>query len=209
MAVTLPSARLRALLQKPEGPSLYWSILVCTVPSRLTNHLPRLLLDLTRQADGFPVEILAFFDNKHRSVGAKRNGLLRLAQGRYVSFVDDDDRIAPTYVTDIIEAIHDRPDADVIVFDSEVRLNGGTPKRCVYGLEYAYTDLPDLWTGRPAHTMVWRRDLVADIAFPESNYGEDFAWVRLAASRAKVQARIPKLLYFYDFHEATSETRSR
>ena len=43
-----------------------------------------------------------FFDNKKRTIGKKRDEMLKLAQGKYVTFVDDDDRISDDYVDEIM-----------------------------------------------------------------------------------------------------------
>ena len=80
------------------------SILICTVPSRVGNFLPAAVTELQRQIDSSgqgQVELIYLGDNKQRTVGRKRNDLLQLAQGEYVAFVDDDDRVAPNYISRI------------------------------------------------------------------------------------------------------------
>ena len=46
--------------------------------------------NLSKQAEGKPVEVLWLGDNYQRTVGAKRNALIDLAQGEYFAFVDDE-----------------------------------------------------------------------------------------------------------------------
>ena len=76
------------------------SILIPSVPSRKTQMIELLdslenqLLSLGRSND---VEILVFYDNKLRTVGAKRNDLLYLAKGEYLAFIDDDDNVSDSY----------------------------------------------------------------------------------------------------------------
>ena len=81
------------------------SILICTTETRVTNFLPVIVQELALQSKDLPVEVLYLGDNKKRSVGQKRNDLIDLAQGEYFTFVDDDDRIAPTYVKDILNRL--------------------------------------------------------------------------------------------------------
>lgn len=187
-----------------------WSILIPTCPSRLRNGaFARCVEQLHQQAWGKPVEVLGFYDNKQRTVAAKRNGLLQLARGTFFSFVDDDDIVPSIYVETILDTIQQNPTADVIVYDHVVTIDGGEPKLCKYGVEYEYLDTPALWTGKPAHTQTWRTALVRDIPFPEEfNVGEDVAWVLQASERVRNQVRIPKVLYHYNCSWQTSQTRA-
>lgn len=189
---------------------MLWSILVPTVPARIrSGQFARCLTMLHDLTYGEPIEVLGLFDNKQRTVAAKRNALLSLAAGRFFSFVDDDDRVAPDYVTRILQTIRAHPAADVIVYDHEVRIDGGPPKRCVYGIEYDYFETDALWTGKPAHTQTWRTDLVRDVPFPDAyNVGEDVAWVKAASTRVQTQIRIDAVLYYYDCSWSTSQTRA-
>jgi glycosyltransferase involved in cell wall biosynthesis len=185
------------------------SVLVPTIPTRLTDHFPRIIQELERQAVGKSVEILGFYDNCKRSVGEKRNALLQWAQGTFIAFVDDDDRIAPDYLNVVLGAVRDHLDADVICFKSECRIDDGPPKLCKYSLSYkSYSDTPTLWTGPPAHTMVWKAKVAKQSVFPEKNFSEDSDWVRGAVQVAKKEHQIDRVLYFYDFRSGTTATRA-
>lgn len=179
------------------------SILVLMVPSRL--RAPDVLEELTRQADGKPVEVLALYDNKTRSVGAKRQALLNVARGRHVVYVDDDDQVAGDYVDAILGALETDP--DVVSFDIELTENGGAPKRCTYGLRFATFTGPLGYQGKPTHTHVWRRTIAEYEPFPDSNFGEDATWSRRLARLAKSEVRIDRVLYYYRFDQQRSETR--
>jgi glycosyltransferase involved in cell wall biosynthesis len=67
------------------------------------HHLKTLSQAFEHQIGEFPVEHLILMDNKRRTVGEKRDALLRAAKGNYVAFVDDDDFISPDYVSLILE----------------------------------------------------------------------------------------------------------
>ena len=74
----------------------------------------------------------------------------------------------------------------------------------------APSDRPNtlLWSGPPAHTMVWRRELVKDISFNEQNFGEDVQWCDKACEKAKTEIVLTgEPLYYYQFNEATTATR--
>ena len=79
------------------------SILISAIPSRW-EMARKLFEGLTRVADQ-RVEVLLLFDNKRRSVGEKRQALLDIARGEYVTFIDDDDLVAPGYVSEILSVI--------------------------------------------------------------------------------------------------------
>jgi glycosyltransferase involved in cell wall biosynthesis len=188
------------------------SILIPTVPGRVSTFFLDLLDCVRPQTIDGPhldVEILGFYDNKHRTVGEKRNDLLNLAHGRYVAFIDDDDTVADDYLDTIMPILRSGKDIDVLVFDQHVTVNGGPPKLCRYGVELPYTETDSLWTGLPAHTMVWKALIAKTTPFPACNFQEDMAWVRLAAAKVNPlqQHRVEKVLYYYNFNAATSETR--
>jgi glycosyltransferase involved in cell wall biosynthesis len=75
------------------------------------------------------IEILMLTDNKKMMLGQKRNVMVDMAQGKYVQFIDDDDRIEPDMFRSVLDAIEIDP-ADVITFLVSVILNGGEPKIC-------------------------------------------------------------------------------
>ena len=186
-----------------------FSILVPTVPGRVSTMFWRLLKQLEHQAFGLPVEIIGLYDNKKMSVGAKRNNLLRMVSGKYFAFIDDDDRIESTYVVDILNAIRENPGVDVITFDIASYINGVLRHNCHYSLQFDYRETETEWFGKPAHTHVWRTGLVGDIDFPKKNFGEDFEWVKLACTRAHTEAHIPKTLYHYFWDQRITETRGK
>src|SRR5262245_8029198 len=85
------------------------SILVPSLSTR-TEYLHRLLSLLNPQVSS-EIEILIDIDNGTRTIGDKRNALLKRATGRYVSFVDDDDRVSPDYVQQMMAGIEKGVDA--------------------------------------------------------------------------------------------------
>ncbi len=187
-----------------------FSILVPTVPSRLTSFYPRLITSLQDQVGSRQdIEILGFYDNKKRSVGLKRNALLNLAQGEFLTFIDDDDRIADDYIESIMNTIYANPTADCIVFDCITTINK-TEKTTYskYSIHYEYTEVGDQWRGKPAHTMVWKSSIAKKHMFPNMSNGEDVNWVVRACREIKNEVRIDKVLYYYDFNSQSTETRN-
>lgn len=184
------------------------SVLVATIPQRLPDRFVALMERLGRLSEGFSVELLGFYDNRKRSVGAKRNGLLHLARGHFVTFIDDDDDVADEYFTLVLRAIRDNLGADVICFRQECTIDNGPPILCHYSLKHvSRAQTGQQWTGPPAHTMVWRRAVIADVRFPELDFGEDSEWVDRARMNAKTEIQIDRTLYYYRFRSDVTGTR--
>lgn len=185
------------------------SILICTLPSRLPR-LATLLDNLTKQTKGRKdVEILYLGDNKSITVGQKRNTLLAMAKGRYVAFIDDDDRVHPQYVALILQAMDKLP--DVINFKVEITTNGINPKPVTYSAAFeADADYPDRYERLPNHLMAVRKELAVKCGgFPAINCGEDADYAIRLKPMIKTQANIPHVLYYYDFNTRTTEAQKR
>lgn len=176
------------------------SILIPSVHSRLD-----MTAALLGKLDHPQVEVLAFTDNKRRSVGAKRQGLLDLARGEYVAFVDDDDDISEDYLSELLPRL--TSGADVVTFEQDATVNGETG-RIVFD---ATCPIDEPWQAaktarrRPWHVCAWRRALAVQGVFTEINYGEDRAWVDQVAPLARNHLHIPKVLHFYRHDEKTTE----
>lgn len=190
---------------------MLWSILISSIPSRVASGLSGLITDLETQTQFEPnIEVIALIDNKHRTVGAKRNMLLNMAQGEYISFIDDDDQVSPTYVHDITKALIRRP--DVVVFDV-LLTNGKQKKYCHYSIDYKGYKCKSLdngdeeWFARPYHLHVWRKKVVG--WFPNINLAEDTKWSdNIDVSNLK-EINLNRTLYFYRYDENNTEIRGR
>ena len=194
-------------------PDIKLSVLVAGIPERLPCTV---LADLCRQATGKPVQLVYLLDNRVASVGDKRSDLLAMARGEYVTFVDDDDGVATDYVARLLEAIAAANGADVITFAQKcTHADTGVVEWCRYGLTMDYKRIqvagqPGVfnWEGKPAHTMLWRRELVQRVDFPSRDFGEDVGWVQRACELAKTEYEIAGWTgYYYNFNPATSRTR--
>jgi glycosyltransferase involved in cell wall biosynthesis len=189
------------------------SILIPSIEGRRQQFLNPLLDELDRQlaeARLEPcVEILVLYDRRILSVGAKRNALLDLAQGAFLTYIDDDDWIAPDYLATLRDAAIRHPEVDVITYNQVTTINEGQPIRCTYGLALPYWEDKEarIWTGRPAHTMLWRSAVAKQARFPEKNFAEDVDWVAQACRFAETEVMIEKDLYYYRMNYKTSATQ--
>lgn len=179
------------------------SILTPAVPSRL-EKLGALCACLAAQIGGLPVEHLVLLDNKKRTVGEKRDALLRAARGEYVAFVDDDDSVAPSYVEFLLREIAFSP--DVVTFRQRATVDGETAE-----VEFRLGNKNEKFAPwrrvkRAAwHVCAWRRALAIQSRFPAVNYGEDWAFAEPLQALAKTSRHIAHVIHFYEHSAQTTE----
>lgn len=185
------------------------SILVPSVAERRNTFLPKCLDMLYRQLESLPiehqkeVEILFLVDNKERMLGSKRNNLIDLAQGEYISFIDDDDRIEPDYISSLLKATESK--ADVITFQVSVSLNGEESKICYYSNKYAkdYNSV-NAYHRLPNHICCVKKEIALKVPFLNIKNGEDSAYSKQLKPHLRTQNEINRVLYHYDYNEKTT-----
>lgn len=200
-----------------------WSILIASITERWPAPVIRKVAEQAK-AYGGQIEVLAITDNRLRTVGAKRNTLLSMARGDYVSFVDDDDDVRDDYVGRIVPTLGS---ADVTVFKQEaILVRERQVHRCRYTLRARERTLVPVidpvtgatevdnegrlvsaYEGPPAHTHVWRATIARAVAFPLKNWQEDTTWCDIVARRCQSEVQIPETLYFYQMDSEKSATR--
>ena len=154
------------------------------------------------------IEILFLVDNKQIMLGQKRNIMVDMAQGEYIVFVDDDDRISDDYLASLLEATESY--ADVITFLVEVSLNGDPSKICRYSKDYRRDlNTPDEYQRLPNHICCVKRELAQKVSFPSIAHGEDSAYSKLLKPNLHTEHAIDRVLYYYDYSDETSETQPR
>lgn len=188
------------------------SVLICSTHTRYQSFGLAIQDQIWRQYAALPadyqdrVEILMLTDNKKMMLGQKRNDLVDIAQGRYVAFVDDDDRLEYDYLSSLIEATDS--DADVITFLVSVSLNGEPPKICRYSKEYlADRNTATGYERLPNHICCVKIDIASQVSFPNVVYGEDCTYSKLLRPMLRTEHAIDRVLYHYDFNADTTETQ--
>ncbi len=143
------------------------------------------------------------------SVGEKRNRLLSMADGTYVTFVDDDDTVSVDYVDSIFEMIP--KGFDVITYQVQKYFNGAVDRIQRFSREYGLNHRsPDKVYNNylPNHLCVWKRSVIKS-HFPHISLSEDHQWAQLMLPHYKSEGHIDKILYFYHFNKETTETQNR
>jgi GT2 family glycosyltransferase len=188
------------------------SVLICSTNTRYTTFGKAIQDQIWPQYDTLSdddkqrVEILMLTDNKAMMLGQKRNVMVDAAQGKYVQFIDDDDRIEPDMLTTILQATSS--DADVITFLVSVTLDDGEAQICRYSKDYSHDHNTDTEYRRlPNHICVVKRDVAQRVSFPNLLYGEDSMYSKLLKQHLRTQHDIDRVLYHYDYHTATTEAQ--
>ncbi len=173
------------------------SIVICSVPERI-GFLSRLFSKLVPQTKQKPVEILVITDNRSMTIGEKRQHLLELAKGKYITHVDDDDILSDDYVDSLLEKIKEDK-YDCITFTCMVSLNGGPQKPCYYSKNFIYQNLPDRYLRNPNHLSCYKREIALRHKFSGVEYGEDDEWGKRASKDIVNECIIDKPLYYYEY----------
>lgn len=156
--------------------SVKFSILMPSLEDRAEQR--QLLLDhLNHQAEEANVreeiEILVLIDRGEVSTGKKRNQLIEKAKGTFCAFVDDDDWVHDTYISETLRIIEQYPDIDCIGFIGEITC-GMIKKRFIHSRsikewredDYAYYRCPN-------HLNPIRTSIAKKFKFPDIVRGED------------------------------------
>jgi len=180
------------------------SILIPTIPER-KEMFDKLKYKLFNQKQLFPesmVEIL-FDGGLAESIGTKRNGLLSMAQGEYVCFIDDDDDISDDYLIDIINALESKPDC--VSLRGVITWDGSNPEIFEHSLRYpAYVThtLPVngiKYERYPNHLNTIKSSIAKQFKFPEINFGEDTDWSTQIHNSGLINTEVylDKVIYHY------------
>lgn len=182
------------------------SILIPAIPDRISliDSLYNKLNDQIKKYDcsAIDVEIIVFMDNKIRTIGEKRNDILKLATGNYVIQLDDDDDIGNNFIQRICDAIVYYK-TDVITFNQLAIINN----------EYSIVkfrlnnDLEPFYncgiTNRPVwHCCVIKKQIALRCAFNSyKNWGEDKMFSDMINMLAKTEHYIDEVLHIYNHQD--------
>ena len=185
------------------------TVCILSLANRL-GSLERILKELRYQSQKYKVQVLYLGDNKAMKVGEKRNAVLSLAEGVYITFIDDDDTIAPNYIEKIMGAMESKP--DVITFQVRKFFENVYSRTHVYRKDSGpihrnpRNRLQEFH--EPDHLCVWKRSIIRE-AFPPKSLHEDHNWADKMNKHINTIVDIPEELYYYNFSRIDSETQGR
>lgn len=183
------------------------SILICHTPGR-EGFLSRLKRIVWPQLDGDEVEML-IHDGVGMSIGQKRNELLQRAEGEYVCFIDDDDRVSDNYVELLMDGINKGVDCcslkgiitedgnNPLIFEHSIRYK---EYRTVSG-EYNTSSGDVRYERYPNHLNCIKASIAKQFKFPNQNVSEDTDWATQIhkSGLIKIEHYIPEVIYYYEY----------
>ena|SRR3990167_6594986 len=182
------------------------SILIPSIISR-AKELNSLRMELDRQiitAEAIgKVEVITHIDNGEMSIGKKRNELLQKAKGNYVSFFDDDDTPASTYISKILDCI--KTGCDNCSMTGVITWDGERPELFEHSIKYNAYKTNETgaikYERYPNHLNVIKSKIAKQFSFPEINHGEDtdFATQIFNSGLLKKETKIDGILYHYNY----------
>lgn len=184
-----------------------WTIGILHLPKRAATY-NKLIAELQKQITEAKaidrIQIITDTDEGNKTVGAKRNNVVNLAEGQYISFIDDDDMVTPIYVSSVLKALKSEPDVVELVgyiphYDLPFIHNlncGGHFKKD--GIQYR----------TPNHLNTIKTRIAKQVPYKEISHGEDQDYsVRLWSSGLmKSEQLIGERMYVYQFDPVKSET---
>lgn len=179
------------------------SVLIPTLDQRA--HLLKRLLDILCPQTTDEVEVLLETDKGEAHIGTKRNKLIAKAQGDYVCFVDDDDRVSGDYIPRILGAIQTNPDCVGI---EGIYTCHSIKKQFYASLKYKnwYEDKTGYFRC-PNHLNPTRKTLAAKVLFPEKSWGEDVDYSLRLLPHLKTEVYLAGPIYFYDYNQTNFRGR--
>lgn len=142
-------------------------------------------------------------DNGQRTIGDKRQMCLEHATAEFVSFVDDDDLVSPSYVSDALGSMGD--DVDVIGFRLRYFEDGVQSGVAIHSYSAAsvrvdFTRAQRGWRRYdrlPNHLNPVRLEIARKAGFPPLRFGEDGAYAKLLKKLKPRERYIDAPLYDY------------
>jgi hypothetical protein len=178
-----------------------WTIMIPTIPGR-EQKLQSLIQSIhelrQRICPALRIAIAVGFDNREVSIGTKRQNMLQAAEGRYTSFVDDDDKVTAHYFEDAAACIAGNFDC--------MRLRGQISQwTFTHSLANKLTDPmanETTFLRPPNHLNVMKADIAKTIRFRDAINGEDLDWtIKLARTgflRTEYRSDESRIHYLYD-----------
>lgn len=171
------------------------------VPSLLNRDRfrDRLISLLKPQVERPDVEVIFTIDEGEVSIGAKRNKLIEDASGKYVVFIDDDDRISADYVDQMMEGID--KDVDAVCIRQIITFDGRNPKLVIDSPYQEATFRDNIYYRGAQHLDAIKKEIAIQIKYPDKSFGEDAEYTKVLADSKLIKTwhNIMKPVYFYEY----------
>lgn len=138
------------------------------------------------------VEFIVLLDNGPMSTGKKMDELYKMARGRYVAGVGDDDIVADDYVGQLVAAIEEHSGVDVISFDHDYYVNGKFRGHTKVSAKFVngYDEETSTFYRRVTPKCAVRNDICKSFTHPHKSDGEDEAFSKFFSEDERTEFRL-------------------
>lgn len=138
----------------------------------------------------------------NKGLSAARNAGIEAATGEYITFTDSDDFVAKSTYTALLAVLEEHPAYDILEYPVMEHYGHPTKQHLLTFPDAVVGSIRDYWLcGGHLHTYacnkLYRRELFADIHFPEGKAFEDAYTYPFLLQRAKVVATTSVGRYYY------------
>lgn len=144
------------------------------------------------------------FLSENGGIAGNTNAALAMATGEFVALLDHDDTLAPFALHEVVRAIDDNPDADVIYSDEDKLDETGARVDPCFKPDWS----PDLLRGHNyvCHLLTLRRSLVEQLGGIRAGFdgAQDYDLVLRASESARRIVHVPRVLYHWRMHPAST-----
>ena len=143
----------------------------------------------------------------NQGLSVARNAGIKVAKGRYITFIDSDDFIAQDTYKSVMELLKAHPEYDILEF-SVIEKYGSKVQHPLILDDCVYQNKQEYWLKGQAylHTYAWnkiyRRELFTDIEFPKGRNFEDAHTLPKLMTAAKTIATTSLGTYYYCWNDA-------
>lgn len=145
------------------------------------------------------------FLNGGLSIGKKREGLYRRANGMYSVCVDCDDWIAPNYIESIMRLCYQGKDICTFRNFTKTDFYWTVVDMSLRNIENEQATPDRIVKRKPWHTCPVKSEYAKLYEFEDSNYGEDFSWMEKVLTNCKSEAHTDQVLHCYQHSSKHSE----
>jgi len=150
--------------------------------------------------------IKVFHKNNGGLSSARNLGIVN-AVGKYITFIDSDDKIAPDTLFHLMETLHNHQDYDILEYPVYVHYGSSSKQKLLTFQPSVYRCMTDYWFETKAyqHTYAWnkiyKRELFCSVSFPEGRLFEDVFTLPKLLDKCMTIATTDKGLYYYFYND--------
>ena len=183
-----------------------WTILIATIQGRersLTALVSAIHTLRQQICPTLRITVTLGYDNRESTIGAKRDRMLQAAEGKYVSFIDDDDMVTAAYFEDAAATVAGNFDC--------MRLRGQMAQHTfTHSMSHKLLDPmanATTFLRPPNHLNVMKADIAKTVRYRDARNGEDLDWtitmLKQGFLRTEYQSDESRIHYIYNLGDRT------